>query len=586
MNDKTIKRRLAAIMVIDAANFSRLMGDDEEGSLHALKAHRAEAIDPRLSQYNGRIVKTTGDGLIAEFGSAIDAVRCGVEIQRDVGARNRDVPAEKCMEFRIGINLGDVIVDQDDLIGDGVNVAHRVQAASPPGSVCVTGSILEPIKRTANMLFEDLGEHQFKNISEPVRLYRVAGDRISNLYALSPAPKTPARVCAPASNSIAVLPFVTLSEDRSDQYFADGLAEDILTELARFHALHVISRNASFVYRGQAVDMRKIGRELAVRYVVEGSVRRGSERVRVTVQLIDTQSGNHVWAEKYDRQIKDIFTIQDEIVHTVVATIAGRVEAAQMAELRSRPRAQLEAYDHLLRGLELHRLGGVTRADCERSTEEFASAMRLDPTYARAHAMHACSIATNWWDDDPAILDRSLELAQKALELDPSDAEAHRIMGSIHLKRGNFDLSRHHHTRAIELNPNDAYIRARSALFWIQDGQPAEALAMIEHAERLDPFMPDYYRELHGIALYFLDRCDEAAIELQKLLRPGWHCLAYLSASLTRLGNQAATGQAVAATLRVKPNFTIAWFDRTVKFRDLATRQHILVDMQAAGLPA
>jgi adenylate cyclase len=315
MSEDRVERRLAAILAADVAGYSRLMGVDEEGTLAALKAIRRDLVDLKIKEHRGRIVKTTGDGVLVEFASVVDAVRCAVEVQRDMAERNADVPADKRIEFRVGINVGDIISDDNDIYGDGVNVAARLEALAEPGGICVSRVVRDQVRDKLDFAFDDTGEQQVKNIARPVRVYRV-GARVSG----SPAGETPAvpALALPEKPSIAVLPFQNLSGDSEQEYFADGIVEDIITALSRNRAFFVISRNTTFTYKGPAVDVAKVARELGVRYVLEGSVRRAGNRVRITAQLIDAANGHHLWADRYDREMADVFAVQDEIARTII----------------------------------------------------------------------------------------------------------------------------------------------------------------------------------------------------------------------------------------------------------------------------
>ena len=341
MATQRVERRLTAILASDVSGYSRLMGVDEEGTLARLKAHQRELVDPKVSEYRGRLVKSTGDGLLIEFASAVDAMRCAVDIQAAMTERNAAVPPEKRIEFRIGINVGDIIVDSDDIIGDGVNVAARLEGLAEPGGICVSGRVLEDAHGKLEITFEDAGEQRLKNIDRPVRVYRVRASSAQRA----------ALVALPDKPSIAVLPFQNMSGDPEQEYFADGIVEDIITALSRYHSLFVIARNSSFTYKGRAVDVKQVGRELGVRYVLEGSVRKSADRVRVTGQLIDAATGAHLWADRFDGALKDIFDLQDDITLRVVGAIAPKLEQAEMSRALRKPTGSLDAYDHFLRGM-------------------------------------------------------------------------------------------------------------------------------------------------------------------------------------------------------------------------------------------
>jgi TolB-like protein/class 3 adenylate cyclase len=347
MSEERVERRLAAILAADVAGYSRLMGADEEGTLAALKAIRRDLFDLKIKEHRGRIVKTTGDGMLVEFASVVDAVRCAVEVQREMAERNADVPADRRIDFRVGINVGDIISDDNDIYGDGVNVAARLEALAEPGGICVSRVVRDQVRDKLDFTFDDKGDQQVKNIARPVRVYRV-GARPSG----PPAGETPALQAAlslPEKPSIAVLPFQNLSGDPEQEYFADGIVEDIITALSRNRAFFVISRSTTFTYKGPAVDVAKVARELGVRYVLEGSVRRAGNRVRITAQLIDAASGHHLWADRYDRELADVFAVQDEIAQTIIGELAPGIIAAEMQQARRKDPSQLDAWERTMR---------------------------------------------------------------------------------------------------------------------------------------------------------------------------------------------------------------------------------------------
>jgi adenylate cyclase len=407
-----VERKLAAILAADVAGYSRLMGADEEGTLRTLKRHRAELIDPKITEHHGRIVKTTGDGLLVEFPSVVDAVRCGAEMQLAMAARNRETPEERRIEFRLGVNLGDVIVDGGDIYGDGVNVAARLEGLAEPGGICISRAARDQVRDRLDLELEDLGEQNVKNIARPVRVFRVV---------LESGGGPPASALElPDKPSIAVLPFANMSGDAEQEYFAEGISEDIITELSRFNSVFVIARNSSFTYKGRDVKVQEVARDLGVEYVVEGSVRKAGNRVRVTAQLIEAASGNHLWAERYDRDLEDIFAVQDEVTQTVVATVAGRLEAAEMERTKRKPTERLAAYDYLLQGKDLHHR--VTKEANAEGLEMLEKAIELDPDFAEAHAWLACTLGQSWargWaEQGEETLDRCRAEIRAAHELD------------------------------------------------------------------------------------------------------------------------------------------------------------------------
>ncbi|MGH8704244.1 MAG: adenylate/guanylate cyclase domain-containing protein, partial [Burkholderiales bacterium] len=436
-----MQRRLAAILSADVEGYSRLMGDDEVATVRTLSTCRrliANVVESR----RGRVVDMPGDNILAEFGSAVDAVEAAIAMQAQLGACNAELPEHRRMAFRIGVNLGDLIVDEERIYGDGVNVAARIEALAEPGGICVSGKVYEEVRRKVDLAFEDSGEHELRNIPAPVRVYRIApGSRVA-------AQKSDAQRPA-AKPGIIVLPFINMSGVAEQEFFADGLSEDILTELSRFHELFVISRNTSFKYKGQAVDVRKVAKELGVQYVVEGSVRRAGNRVRVNVQLIDAESDRHIWAERYDRELEDIFAIQDEVTSTIAATLPGRVEAASRDRAARKPTEKMAAYECVLAAKVLHHRS--TRTDNAEALRLIERAIELDPNYAHAHAWRACITGQQWtynWCEDRRAAEKTVERELEiALALDDNDSDVHRILAALNLNQNNHDKATYHQQR-------------------------------------------------------------------------------------------------------------------------------------------
>ena len=383
----SITRRLAAILAADVAGYSRLMGADEEGTLAALKEIRRELADPKIKEHRGRIVKTTGDGLLLEFASVVDAVRCAVEVQREMAERNAEVPTEKRIQFRMGINLGDIIKDGRDIYGDGVNVAARLEALAAPGGICVSRVVRDQVRDKLDFAFEDLGEQQVKNIARPVRVYRV-----HELGAAAKSPLGPASPLLPLPDkpSIAVLPFANMSGDPEQEYFADGMVEEIITALSRIRWLFVIARNSSFTYKSQSVDVKQVGRELGARYVLEGSVRKSGNRVRITGQLIDAITGAHLWADRFDGSLEDVFDLQDKVAFNVAGVIEPALQAAETARSVNRPTNDLTAYDLYLRAYAIYL---ASRSRIPDALQILDQAIERDPEFGLARAFAALLLA-------------------------------------------------------------------------------------------------------------------------------------------------------------------------------------------------
>ncbi len=478
------ERRLAAVVAADMVGYSRLMEVDETGTLARLKTHRIELIDPAIAKNRGRIIKTTGDGMLVEFHSVADAVLCAAEIQRRMARRNADVSPARWMQFRIGINLGDVIVDENDIFGDGVNVAARLEMLAEPGGICVSGAVRDQVgQRLEDVEFEDLGEQSVKNIARAIRVFRVRLEQDSK-----PAPEEAkdAAVATAISKkpSIAVLPLVNMSGDPEQEFFADGLTEDIITELSRFHDLLVISRNSTFVYKGKAVKVQEVAREFGVDYVLEGSVRKAGDRIRVTVQLIDAETDRHIWAERYDRDLEDIFAIQDEMTRAIVATLPGRVEAATHDRAKRKTTDNMAAYDCVLAAKVLHHRS--TREDNAEAQRLLDRALALDPNYAHAHAWKACVLGQTWVYDWCAEREATLQQVaaelEVALALDDSDSDVHRVLAALNLTRDDHDKAAYHQERALALNPNYdlVVVQQGELLTWL--GRPEEGIDWIKKA--------------------------------------------------------------------------------------------------------
>jgi TolB-like protein/class 3 adenylate cyclase/Tfp pilus assembly protein PilF len=505
-------RKLAAIIAADVVSYSRLMGVDEAETLAALKTHRRDLIDPNIAEHQGRIVKTTGDGLLIEFPSVIEAVQCAVEVQRAMQERNSDVPADHRIEFRVGINLGDIIIDGDDIYGDGVNVAARLEGLADANGICVSRVVHDQVRDKLDLGFEDLGERQLKNIARPVRVFRIATSAIGlRTQSANPA------LALPDKPSIAVLPFTNMSGDPEQDYFADGMVEDIITALSHFKALFVIARNSSFTYKGRAVDVKRVGRELGVRYVLEGSVRKAANRVRITGQLVDTATGAHLWANRFDGGLGDIFDLQDQLTENIVGAIAPAVEKAEIERARRKPTERLDAYDHYLRGLAKSYQDASQQA-CSEALHLFNCAIKLDPdfatAYARAAFCYANAKAFGWISLTPEEVAEVSRLAQRAVELGRDDAIALADSGwALAYVVRDLDRGAALIDRALALNSNVA--EAWDCGGWVKNwlGEYELAIKRFTRAIRLSPLDPWVAPMRAGTAHahFFLSRYDEAA---------------------------------------------------------------------------
>ena len=562
MAKESYNRKLAAILSADVVGYSRLMSDDEDSTIRTLTNYQS-VMTTLVEQHRGRVVDTPGDNLLAVFASALDALTAAVEIQRELAEQNAALTDERQMNFRIGVNVGDIIEEENRIFGDGVNIAARIQEAAESNSVFVSQSLFEQVKRQSRFRFEDVGLHTLKNFTEQIRLYKVVGGMPAHRF-LHSSSRKPAIASGFRDASIAVLPFEVTGGDENQQYFADGLTEDIIVELARFKKLFVSSRSASFAHEKQGLDPLKIGRDLGVKHTLQGQVRRLMSKVRISVRLINIQNGALLWAERYDRPFEDLFDILDELVRRIVGTIVGRVEAADMAEARRKRPEDRTAYDYMLRGLEYHRLGGVTLDNMREAVKWFERAYEADPNYGLAYAWRVC--ASSWL---PGFdLDKSVKTIQKAIELDQNEAETHRIMGSIQMYRGNFEAAEYHHQRAMELNPSDAYIKARSAAFYTFKGEPAHALKLIEAAVSQDPYLPVYCIEERGIALFALHRLEEALSALYAMPFQTFRSRCYEAACRGSMEDQIGAKQAITKALQIHPTLTVSEFGQREAFQD------------------
>jgi adenylate cyclase len=550
MTEEGVQRRLAAVLAADVAGYSRLMGADEEGTLARLKAHRHDILDPKIGEHRGRIVKTTGDGLLAEFASVIDALRCAVEIQRGMADRNAEVPVERRIEFRLGLNVGDIIVDAGDIFGDGVNVAARLEALAEPGGICVSARVEEDARGKLDLVFEDMGEQKLKNITRPVRAHRVKLDgSTANLQPISAEHDRP---------SIAILPFTNMSGDPEQAYFSDGITEDIITELSRFRSLFVIARNSSFKYRGDAVDMMRVGRELGVRYLVEGSIRRGGNRIRVTAQLIDAKTGSHLWGDRFDRDLEDIFAVQDEVTRHIVSSIAPVLAADSLRMAKRKPPGDMRAYDCFLRA---NVLVGVARTS-EELREGRAlcdQAIRIDPTFARAHALRSMSYTTGIMtieaDDTDEWRRQALHSAETAVSLDPMDAMSHLALAWASFLVVQRDRSLAHCAKAAALNPNDPDVLGDAAFIHASYGDHDRALQHLEAARERNPSQ-SLYSWAGGCMFYLVGRYGEAVAVFETYGDPNESIRLWRAASLVKLGRAGDAQADMQAALALKPKLT------------------------------
>jgi adenylate cyclase len=577
-----MEQRLAAILAADMAGYSRLMEADESGTLARLRTHRIELVDPAIAKNKGRIIKTTGDGMLVEFQSVTDAVKCAVEIQQRMNRRNSDVPPERRIEFRIGINLGDIIFDDGDIFGDGVNIASRIEQLAEVGGICVTAAVATQIADRLEIAIEDLGEKTLKNISRPVRLYRIGLD--GPVLPFQQVENEAKRSIS--KPSIVVLPFNNMSGDPEQEFFADGLTEDIITELSRHHELFVISRNSSFVYKNRAVNVREVAEKLGAQYLVEGSVRKIGDRVRVTVQLIDTANDAHIWADKYDRNLDDIFAIQDEVTAAIAATLPGRVEAAQRDQLARTKPANMAAYECVLAAKVLHHRSTIT--DNERAQTLINRAVTLDPDYAHAHAWRACILGQAWvhkWcDDEDAVWNEIVAELDRALALDDNDADVHRILAAVNVNNNELTTARYHQERALALNPNYdlVVVQQGELLTWL--GRPEEGIEWIRKAMRLNPHHPERFWSHLGKARFAARQYGEAIEAFMHLSVMDSVQHAFVAACYGWLGDEIAAAAHVGKIRTLDSQFDVDSFLATLHFAQEADVQHVREGLLKAGI--
>ncbi|QIA24130.1 adenylate/guanylate cyclase domain-containing protein [Mesorhizobium sp. AA22] len=573
-----MEQRLAAILAADMAGYSRLMEADESGTLARLRTHRIELVDPAIAKNKGRIIKTTGDGMLVEFQSVTDAVKCAVEIQQRMKRRNSDVPQERRIEFRIGINLGDIIFEDEDIFGDGVNIASRIEQLADVGGICVTAAVATQIADRLEIAMEDLGEKTLKNISRPVRLYRIGFDS-----PVLPEVEAKRSISKP---SIVVLPFNNMSGDPEQEFFADGLTEDIITELSRHHELFVISRNSSFVYKNRAVNVREVAEKLDVQYLVEGSVRKIGDRVRVTVQLIDTANDAHIWADKYDRKLDDIFAIQDEVTAAIAATLPGRVEAAQRDQLARAKPANMAAYECVLAAKVLHHRS--TTADNERAQTLIGRAVALDPDYAHAHAWRACILGQawvhNWCEDRDGVWNDIMAALDRALALDDNDADVHRILAAVNVNNNELTTARYHQERALALNPNYdlVVVQQGELLTWL--GRPEEGIEWIRKAMQLNPHHPERFWSHLGKAHFAARQYGEAIEAFMHLSTMDSVQHAFAAACYGWLGDEIAAAAHLGKIRTLDPQFDLDSFIATLHFAQESDVQHVREGLLKAGI--
>ena len=608
-------RKLVAILSADVEGYSRLMGDDEAATVRTITAYR-EVLASAVQRRGGRVVDAPGDNLLAEFPSVVDAVQSAIDVQRELASRNAELVPARRMQFRIGINLGDVIVEGDRLYGDGVNIAARLEGLAEGGGVCLSGTAYDQVEGKLAAGYDFLGEHAVKNIARPVRVYRLRPDGVSTRA----KPRANRRRMAagtavvlllifaaggwagwrwwqgaaasalplPDRPSVAVLPFANLSADPSQDYFSDGVTENLITGLSKISGLFVIARNSVFTYKGRPVKVRDVGRELGVRYVLEGGVQRADSRVRITAQLVDATTGYHIWAERYDRELRDIFSLQDEVTQQIVRALAVTLSEAERGRIGRAPTGDLAAYDLVLRGeQERHR---TTREGNAAARRLYVKALDLDPGYALAHLGLSWTHLQSWqflWSNDPETLERARQLVERAIALDDSLAKGYSLLGQIHLWKKEHDRAITQAERAIALAPNDAdgYETLAEVLGWA--GRPEDSIRLIKQAMRLNPHYPFFYLWTLGHANYLLERRQEAVDTLEKLVQQNGNFLAahaYRAVLYGELGRDKQARAAWQKAAELSPGATVSSLRQHLPYRRQADLNRFLAGAQKAGL--
>jgi len=618
MGGRSIERRLAAILSADVEGYSRLMGDDEVATVRTITEYRA-VVASTVTGHGGRVVDAPGDNVLAEFGSVVDAVQCAVDVQRELQSRNAALPPARRMRFRIGINLGDVIIEGERLYGDGVNIAARLESLAEGGGICLSGTAYDQIEGKLPYSYEFKGEHTVKNIARPVRVYRVRLDpsvagpsrratstRLVKAVAASVAallllgaagwvgwrwlrPPESAGLPLPDKPSVAVLPFANLSQDPAQEYFSDGVTEDLITGLSKVSGLFVIARNSVFTYKGKPVKVRDVGRDLGVRYVLEGGVQRSGSRVRITAQLVDASTGYHIWAERYDREVNDIFALQDEVTQQIVRAMAVKLTEGEKVRLGRPPTGVLEAYDLVLRGHDERRLS--TRDGNAEARRLFVKALDLDPGYAAAYLGLSWTHLQSWqllWSTDRESLARARDLAERAIALNESLVGAYHVLGQIYLWMKEHDRAIAQAEHAVALAPNDAdgYETLAEILGW--SGRAEESIGMIRHAMRLNPRYPFFYQWTLGHGYYLTERRQEALDAFARVVRENpnfFPAYAYRGVLFSELGRVKEAREAWGKASHLNPGVSMLSLRERIPYKRPADLDRLLTAAHRAGMP-
>lgn len=577
------QRRLAAIVAVDVVGYSRMMGSDEIGTLAAFRNHRSELIDRSIDEYGGRIVKTMGDGLLLEFPSVVDAVRCSIVVQEGMAERNSNVPESDQIILRIGVNQGDIIIEGDDIHGDGVNVAARLEALSEPGGICMASRVHDDVRDRLEANFVDGGEHLLKNISRPVKVWRWSQTG-SGPTAFETLNKS-GSLSLPDRPSIAVLPFDNMSADPEQVFFAEGIAEDIITELSRFSELFVIARNSSFMFKDVEMDVREIGSKLGVRYLLEGSIRKAGNRIRVNAQLIDATTSEHIWADRYDREIVDIFDIQDDLTRSIVTTIKGRVDVDLARYASAKPTNNLSAYECVLKGQFL--VHKYNEEDFAAARKLLQDAIALDPNYARAYGWLAYVDAHDWlyWQMSTENMSHAVKIAEQGLALDDNDSRCHLALGVSFLFKTEYEKAKHHFLKASLLNPNDDLVMVEFGRYKMYTDDPLDGADLVRQGMRQNPFHPNWYWNVLARCLHTAKDFEGAISALEQIETIPFWSHAYFAACYTALGQNQKATEHVGMALQLKPDFTLKKFETIFPYRNSKVRKEFFLDFQKAGFP-
>lgn len=577
-------RKLAAILVADIVGFSRLTASDEDRTLARIRALRSDLVDPTIAVHRGRVVKSIGDGVLSEFRSGVDAVRCAVELQTGMIDRNSGLPSERRIELRIGIHIGDVVEEADgDLMGDGVNIAARLEGIAEPGTICLSEDAYRQVRNRLDLAIHDLGEKVLKNIVEPMRIYALEVSAPACRWPSVSTGTTPAAASFLDRPSIAVLPFINMSGDTEQEFFTDGLTEDIITDLSNVPGFFVIARNSTFAYKGKASDVRQIARDLGVRYILEGSARRSDKRLRVNVQLVNgLEGGNHVWADRFDRDIADIFDVQDEVTRRVVEAISGKLSDKSVGT-RARP-SNLEAYDLCVRS---RGKWNISQSDTREACDDLGRAVQIDPNYCEGHSNLALSLLFSWfiWGG-PQVPRRGEALvhAQRAVEIDPSDSHARMVLGCVHLHERNWDEAKTQFDAAIRQNPNNA-----DAVAWMGElqtylGEPQAALKACAEALRLNPRAPGWYFWVIGMAQISSGCYEEAIVTLSREETYGTGSREHLIVALALAGRVSEAQDEARLFIAGNPSWRFTDFAANSPFKSPSSTQPFVDGWRLAGL--